>query len=284
MKSPDELHRDQVDYWNGIGGAHWVDEQARTDIVLAPVSRAVIGHAGIRAGDAVLDVGCGCGSAALELAGLVGASGRVVGLDVSGPMLARARERAAGLANVEFIQADAATRDFAAPFADVLFSRFGVMFFGDPTAAFANLKRALKPGGRLVFACWRTFDENPWMQVPLYAAYAHVPRLPRPGPEDPGPFAFADPARVTRILTGAGFAAPRFTSVDVALDIAAGRGLDEAVAQATAIGAASRALQDQPAAARTAATAAIREALAAYLKGDSVTLAGAIWLVDAALA
>ena len=150
----------------------------------------------------------------------------MLGLDISAPMLARARERSAGLGNTDYIVADAAAHPFPAPAFDLLFSRFGVMFFGDPTAAFTNLKRALKPGGRLAFACWRKIDENPWMQVPLHAAYNHVPRLPKQGPDDPGPMSFADPERVTRILTAAGFATPRFTPAEVMLDIAAGKGLD----------------------------------------------------------
>jgi SAM-dependent methyltransferase len=284
MKSASELHEDQLAFWSGAGGARWLAEQERTDIMLAPVLEALLGHAKIRVGDAVIDVGCGCGASTMALASLVGPTGRVLGLDISPPMLGRARERSAGLGNVDFACADAAAHRFPAPVADVLFSRFGVMFFGDPVAAFANLRQALKPKGRVVFACWRAFDENLWMKVPLAAAYAHVPRLPPVGPEDPGPFAFADPERVTRILTGAGFAAPRFTPVDLMLDVAAGAGLDEAVEHSTMIGAASRALQDQPEAARAAAKASIREAFVRYLRGTKVELPGTIWLVDAEMA
>ena len=281
MKSPSELHEDQIAFWNGPGGARWVAGQARIDVMLAPVLGALLRHAAVRPGDAVLDIGCGSGAATIELARRVGPTGRVVGLDVSAPMLACARERSAGIANIDFVGADAAVHRFAEPF-DLLFSRFGVMFFGDPVAAFANLRRALKPGGRLVFACWRDFDENLWMKVPLKAAYAHVPKLPPVGPEDPGPFAFADRDRVTRILAGGGFVAPRFTPADLMLDLSAGGGLAAAVEQATTVGAASRAMQDQPETAREAATEAIREALAPYVAGDQVLLPGTIWLVDAA--
>jgi SAM-dependent methyltransferase len=283
-KSPGELHGDQIAFWNGVAGAQWVAEQARTDIMLAPVAEALMARAAIRTGENAVDIGCGCGSTTLAVAAAVGPTGRVLGLDVSAPMLARARERSAALDTVDYVCADATTHAFPTPFADLLISRFGVMFFGDPVAAFANLRRALKPGGRLVFACWRAFDQNHWMQVPLYAAYAHVPRLPRPGPEDPGPFSFAEPERVTRILTQAGFAAPRFDPVDLTLDLAGGKGLDAAVVQARSIGAASRALQDQPEAARTAAIAAIREALAKHQVGGKVPLPGAIWLVETRVA
>lgn len=277
MSEAQARHAEQIAYWNGEGGAHWVSQQAHTDAMLAPVAEAIVNQAAPQPHERVLDVGCGCGSTALMLAPRVR---HVTGLDISEPMLALARARGAGLANAEFIAADAAAFTAAEPY-DLLFSRFGVMFFGDPVAAFANLRRAVRPGGRLAFVCWRPISENPWMQVPLHAAYAAgVPRLPKPGPEDPGPFAFADPARVTRILTEAGWPAPRFEPFDAALDIAAGGGLEAAMTQATQIGAASRALHEAPADIRPAAVAAIREALASRLDGGRVALPGAMWLVS----
>jgi len=280
VKTANELHRDQVAYWNGVGGGHWVDEQATTDRMLQPVLDALLAKAAAKPGETVLDIGCGNGLSSIELAKQVAPNGRVVGLDVSGPMVAVARKRAAGIKNLEFIAADAVTHPLT-PFADLLISRFGVMFFGDPVAAFSNLRKAMKPTGRLVFACWRKFDENPWMQIPLRAAYAHVPRLPQVGPEEPGPFSFADKERVTRILTGAGFKTPRFTPVDLSFDIGGGAGLEGAVHQATKIGATSRALQDQPEATVAAALEAIRAALSPHVKGSAVVLPGAIWLVEA---
>ncbi|HEY1722501.1 MAG TPA: methyltransferase domain-containing protein [Magnetospirillaceae bacterium] len=283
MKDSQELHADQVKYWNGAGGGHWVDEQAHTDIMLMPVIDALLAAVDVRPGQHVLDVGCGCGATTIELAERVGPSGRVTGLDVSAPMLARARELSADLKNVDYIYilADAAAHDFGAPFADWLVSKFGVMFFGDPGAAFTNLKRALRPGAKLAFACWRPPKENPWMMEPLQAAYEFVPRLPKLDPEDPGPFSFSDPERVTRILTGAGFAKPRFTPVDLPIDLAAGKGLEAAVHQATNIGATSRALQDQPDALRAKVIESIRKLLTGYARGNSVALQGGIWIVEA---
>ncbi len=275
MSDPALRHADQVAYWNGPGGAQWVAQQAHTDAMLAPVARAVIAHAAPAATERVLDIGCGCGSTTLMLAPQVA---HVTGLDVSAPMLEVARQRGAGAANVDWVLADAGDYTAAEP-VDLLFSRFGVMFFGNPLAAFANLRRSARPGARVVFACWRPITENPWMRVPLYAAYEHVPRLPKLAPDDPGPFAFADPDRVAGILTGAGWSPPSFEKFDVALDIAAGGGLEAAVAQATNIGAASRALRDAPEEARPAAIAAIRAALAGYVDGDRVALPGAVWLV-----
>jgi SAM-dependent methyltransferase len=274
------LHQDQIEYWNGPGGAKWVAQQARTDRMLRPVLDLLIAEARITRGAAVVDIGCGCGASTLALAELIGPEGRVTALDVSAPMLEVARRRFAGRSNLHCVLGDAQTHRFPAAAADLLFSRFGVMFFGDPAAAFANMRRTLKPRGRIVFACWRPISENPWMQVPLHAAYKHVPRLPKPGPEDPGPFSFADPARVTRILTGAGFEPPRLTPCDLTIDIATGGGLDQAVDQACEIGATSRALQGQPPEAVSAARDAVREVLASHVTPQGVMLDAAIWLVE----
>jgi SAM-dependent methyltransferase len=278
MTDADQLHADQIAYWNGPGGAQWVAQQAHTDVQLSPITQAVLAAADVRPGERILDIGCGCGTTTQLLADI---AGHVTGLDVSAPMLGWARERGAARTNIDWVLADAATHGFAPASYDVLFSRFGVMFFGDPVAAFANLRTALAPGGRMVFVCWRPFDENPWMRIPLHAAYQHIPRMPRPGPEDPGPFAFADPDRVARILRDAGWAAPTFTPVDVALDLGAGGGLDRAVEQASNIGAASRALREAPEELRPAAVAAIRAALVPYAKGETVALGGAVWVVRA---
>jgi SAM-dependent methyltransferase len=171
-----------------------------------------------------MDVGCGCGATTLEIARRIGPSGQVTGIDISEPMVWRAKERLREYTNTNFRLGDVATLTVDDLRAELLVSRFGVMFFGDPAAAFANLRRGLVPGGRVCFACWRPIQENPWLQVPLHAVYEHAPRLPKPAPEEPGPFSFADPARVTRILAEAGFTSASFTPLNISLDLAAGEG------------------------------------------------------------
>lgn len=281
MDARQERHDEQRAYWNGEPGGRWLARANATDRMLEPVLTAAIAQAHIKPGESVLDVGCGCGASVVALAEKVGPNGKVLGIDISEGMLGLAKERTAQLAQARCMLADAATHDFSALRADLILSRFGVMFFGDPGAAFANLKKALKPGGRILFACWRPIDENDWMNVPLRAAYQHVPRMPRPGPDDPGPFSFADPDRVRRIFREAGLPEPSFTKLDVKIDIAAGGTIDDAVRSACEIGAAARAMQDQPADVREAAVAEIRRALAPHVTPSGVPLKGAVWLVEA---
>jgi SAM-dependent methyltransferase len=196
-------------------------------------------------------------------------------------MLARAGERLPAGIPIELQVADATTFPLPPGRFDLLFSRFGVMFFAEPARAFANLRRGLKPKGRLAFSCFRDSKLNPWMTLPLQAAYEHVPPLPKLGPEDPSPFAFASEERVHRILTEAGFSDIRMEPVDLAFDIAAGRGLETAVAATLEIGATARAVEGRPQAVRDAVAASVKKALAPYRKDLSVPLPAAIWIVTA---
>ena len=271
-------HAQQMAYWNGPAVTRWVTKQEQMDAALAPVGDAAMPLAAVQPGERVLDIGCGSGATSMALARLVGPTGRVTGLDVSGPLIDVARKPSVGMGNLDWLLADAAAHDFPPGSTDLLFSRFGVMFFGDPVAAFANLRRALKPRGRLVFACWRPLNENPWMLLPLQVVQPLVPPAPRPGPDEPGPFAFAEPARVTHILTTAGFSTPRYMRFELAMVL--GASLDEAAEQATTMGAASRALQDQPEAVMDAARKAVRAALVPHFGSGGVALPGAVWLVE----
>jgi SAM-dependent methyltransferase len=276
-----DRNADQIAYWNGPNGRRWTDRQAEQDVLLAPVLQALIARAGAKAGERVLDVGCGCGSTSVAFAREVGPAGSVLGIDISAPMLARAREFAPKGAPVDFVLADATVYPFDAASFDLLVSRFGVMFFAEPAVSFANLRRALRPSGRLAFACWREPKENPWMMTPLQAVYRHVPRPPPPAPDDPGPFAFASEERVRRILGDAGYQGIEMEPVGLSLDISIGRGLDAAAQAALQIGPASRALDGQPPEIRAAAEQSVREVLAPFARGANVPLPGSIWIVTA---
>ncbi len=195
-------------------------------------------------------------------------------------MLAEGERRAsaAGITNVNWRQADPATA--ALDEYDLLTSAFGVMFFGDRAAAFTNMRRGAAPGARMALVCWRTLAENPWMKLPMRAVAQHLPPRPKPIPNAPGMFAFADPEHVTAVLTAAGWAPPRLEKLDMDLDIAAGRGLEEAVVQSTQIGAVNTWLRNQPAEILSAAVASLREVLAPYADGVSVRLPSAMWLIS----
>ena len=274
--SQTQSNADQIAFWNGDAGAKWVKAQDRLDAMLTPLSAEVVKAVAPKSGERILDIGCGCGDTSLALAKL---GARVTGVDISQPMLARAKQRAsdARLA-ADFVEADASSHRFA-PEYDLLFSRFGVMFFADPDAAFANLRKALKPGGRLGFVCWRDWRENEWVRVPVGAVRPHAPPQPQMGPEDPGPFAFADLARVRRILSAGGF--DRITARPFDAEISLGATIDDALAHVQDFGPVSRMLTDASDTQRAAAAAALREALKPYAGRQPVTLGSAVWIVTA---
>jgi SAM-dependent methyltransferase len=276
-----DQNADQITYWNGPGGQHWADRQQAQDILLAPVSEILIARADAKAGERIIDVGCGCGDTTIALVQKVGPTGHVMGIDVSAPMLTRARQRVPSGMPVDFVLADATVYPFVSGSFDLLVSRFGVMFFAEPSASFANLRKALRPSARLTFVCWREPRDNPFFVAPLQAVYKHAPKLPQLGPEDPGPFAFASEARVHRILGEAGFSGIEMEPYNLALDLAIGRGLDAAVEGALEIGPAARALAEQPPDVRAAAANSIREALTAFVSGQKVLLPASIWIVTA---
>jgi ubiquinone/menaquinone biosynthesis C-methylase UbiE len=276
-----ERNADQIAYWNGRTGQHWTDRQPMQDVLLAPVSQILIDRAGAKVGERILDVGCGCGATTIAFAERVVPTGFAFGIDISVPMLSRARQLAPKGLPLDFVLADATVYPFDPSSFDLLASRFGVMFFADPAVSFANLRRALRQAGRLAFACWREPRENPWMMTPLQAVYKHVPKLPELGPEDPGPFAFASEQRVQRILDEAGFRQIAMEPCNLALDLATGCGLEAAVKTALEIGPSSRALEGHPPQLQEAAKNSIREALRPFVRGQSVPLPASIWIVTA---
>lgn len=275
----------QIEDWNGKTGAKWVRYQDRLDRMLAPFGEAALKAAAIKSGERVLDVGCGCGATTLEAAASAGKTGRTLGLDISGPMVARAQERAASLGRpANFLVADAATHDFVPGSFDLLLSRFGVMFFDDPTAAFANMHKGLAKTGRLAFACWRTMQENPWLTAPMRAALPLLPPQEPAAPNAPGPFAFADKDRVASILSSAGFHDIALTpfNANVVLGLPdGGDPVEDALGQSLEIGPLARLLASQPDDLRERAKTAVRAELAKHLTPAGITLAGATWIVTA---
>jgi SAM-dependent methyltransferase len=268
-----------IRYWNDDAGPEWTRHQDRIDESLRPFGEGAMDALDLRPGQAVLDVGCGCGTTTLTLADRVGLDGRVAGVDVSAPMLALARRRAVGRANVEFHEADAQTA--ALPLvADRLFSRFGIMFFADPPTAFGNLGRAVVPGGRLAFVCWQAPSRNPWISVIAAAAASAVPDMPPPPPLDsPGPFAFSSVDRVRGILTEAGWADVAIEGYEASQRL--GSSLDDALAHIGHLGALRRVLAAAGASRVDAVYDSVREALVPYVGSDGVVADAAAWIVTA---
>src|SRR5260370_15493311 len=186
-----DLNADQIAYWNGPGGQHWTDRQQAQDTLLTPVSDILIDRDKVRAGEPIVDVGCGCGATSIAFAQKVGPTGHALGVDISVPMLARARQNAPQDAPVDFVLADATVYPFDPQNFDLIVSRFGVMFFAEPALSFANLRTALRPTGRLAFACCRRTPLTPWTPPPTPAAYPPLPPTPPPVPGDPRPFPLA---------------------------------------------------------------------------------------------
>jgi SAM-dependent methyltransferase len=279
--TPDAPNQDQRDYWNREEAHHWVDNQQRYDEMLAPFGERVLAAAALTATDRVLDVGCGCGTTTLGAARAV-PDGQAIGIDLSEPMTARAHQRALdeGIGNVLFEVADAQTFRHDVPF-DVVISRFGVMFFDDPVAAFTNLQRGLWSGGRLAFACWQDLLENEWMFVPAGAVLEHVPMPDLGPPGAPGPFSLGDTDRVRSVLTDAGFTEIDVESAEEQV-LVAGRGtIDDAVEFMRHSGLANTLLSDAPDDLRERAFASVREALAPFATDDGVRMGAKAWIVTA---
>ena len=193
---------DQREFWSDQAGPTWVARQRAMDAQLAPVLDALLTRADLRPGMHVLDIGCGAGQSTLRAADRTGSA---LGVDISSSLLDAARRQAGDVEGVRFLLADAQDHDFDADAFDAMISRFGTMFFGDFAAAFTNIARALKPGARIAFATWGQIAENPYFTLPAGIAKTHIGAVPKSDPDEPGPFALRDVARVSRILDAAGF-------------------------------------------------------------------------------
>src|SRR4029077_17232701 len=255
----------------------WAEVRQPLELQLAPLGRPALAALAPRPGENILDVGCGGGETALDLAKAVAPDGTVVGIDLSAAVLAFARRTARWCERVRFVQADAQTFPFEPASFDAAFSRFGGMFFADPTAAFRNIRRSLRRNGRLAFVCWRAMEENQLDILPLTAASAHLPPLAARDPDAPGPLAVANPRRVRGILEKAGFREVEITARDEQV----GSGdLNTMLAVCSRVGALGKILRENPEL-RTAALPAVRFALAAHEGPDGVRLNAATWVVRA---
>jgi SAM-dependent methyltransferase len=271
----------QIELWDGRVGAKWAEMHARLDAMLAGATAALAERVGPVSGLRLLDIGCGTGATcALWLQ----AGAEVTGVDVSGPMLAVAAERVGGRARL--LQADASDWRADTPF-DLAVSQFGVMFFDEPVAAFANIAANLRPGGRLVFCCWQQVRDNGWVSVPMGAIRDLLPETPPPPPHAPGPFALADPDRLRAILGSAGFTDVRLTHCAFPVVMAESGGVEDALVLALKIGPAASALAEAGEGEagkqlRQRAVGQLRTAFAAHEQDGRMELSGAIWLVEAA--
>ncbi|MBV9331410.1 MAG: class I SAM-dependent methyltransferase [Alphaproteobacteria bacterium] len=269
----------QIEFWNGLAGERWATLSDVTERSLGFITAALMPFAAARQGERVLDLGCGCGATSIELAKAVGTSGRVCGIDISKPMLRVARERASAEGvSVTFTEADASAHPFQ-PDCDLAFSRFGVMFFADPAAAFANIRTALSPRGRLVFVCWRDLSENLWAHGPLEAARDLLPPQPPLELGAPGPFAFADGDRLRSILTRAGYTGIELQKLDTVMHM--GATLEDAVRTALNIGPLSRAVGELSDSALIEVRLRAGNALKAFETPAGITPPAACWLLRA---
>jgi SAM-dependent methyltransferase len=265
-------------YWNESGGRRWVANIEGVERMLSPLAERLLAHAAPRAGQSVLDVGCGGGLTSKAFAEAVGVSGQVIGVDVSSQILDVARQRFAAMPNLRFEEGDAGSMPLTTARFDHITSRFGVMFFPDPVGAFAHLRPALKPAGRLSFICWRELKLNPWMAVPVRAAFEILPRPEPLAPNAPGPFAFADEAYLRGILEQTGFQALEIVAHDALLNLGS---LADAIQQMTRMGPAAQAFDEADEPTRAKVLHALEQAFAPSLRDGAVQLPSATWLVSA---
>lgn len=279
MSPPEPPNRDQAALWNDAAGRAWVEMQDVLDRVLAPFGARLIDAGFPGAGAHVADVGCGAGATTVEMARRVGPAGSCLGVDISRPLVQAARARVAdgGPENVSFVQADAQTHPFQPGGFDAIISRFGVMFFDDPPAAFANLRRAVRLGGRLTFVAWRGPADNAFLTLGTRTAAPHLPPFPTPGPEDPGQFAFADPDRVRRILAGGGWSDVGIDPLDVPCSITEA----DLGAYTTRLGPVGMALRDADEPTRARIANLLHAAYAPHVRDGAAAFTGACWLVTA---
>jgi SAM-dependent methyltransferase len=281
MSEAQQPNREQAALWNGYSGSAWVEMQDVLDRILGPLDVFLSKEAFPGEGGCVLDVGCGAGATTISMALRLGPTGLCVGVDISGPLLRVAKERAIAqeLGAVAFVQADAQTYTFEPSRFDSVMSRFGVMFFDDPEAAFVNIRRAARSDAKLAFVAWRSPAENPFMTTAARAAKPLLPNLPTPDSGAPGQFAFADGGRVRRILNASGWKNVDVRPIEVMGNVAE----QDLLTYATKLGPVGVALRDADVddATRARTASAVRAAFEPYIQNGCARFTMACWLVSA---
>ena len=279
----DPVNAKMKEHWNGAGAKKFLQYQHELNASFKPFSKALLEAIAPSSANKVIDIGCGCGDTSFEIARRVGPGGHVLGIDISEPMLERAKERinSSEKMNIRFECVDAQTHGFETETFDIACSRFGVMFFDDPEKAFGNIRSSLKPGGRLVFICWRTGEENDWVQLSFEVAAKHLQLPKMPGPDEPGPHSLSDPEKVKGILKSAGFIDISIRQFDAEVKI--GKDLDEAVQFLTHIGPAAKIISESNAGelVKSQLASELREKLVDYDTGQGIFMKPATWLVRA---
>lgn len=276
MNTPQQANADQIALWNDTAGRAWVETQETLDAVLLPFEEQLVAAVAKSKARRVLDVGCGTGSTTLAIARHVGKNGTAVGVDISEPMIALAKQRAeVESSQARFIVADAQTCAFDAATFDMVVSRFGIMFFDDAVRAFANLRRATAPGGTLEVIAWRSPAENPFMTAAERAAAPFVPEMPARKPDEPGQFAFADRSRVRSILEKSGW-----SNIDIQpLDVECALPKRELELYITRLGPLGRILPQLHQETQSRVVEAVRAAFDPYVHGDEVRFTAACWTI-----
>ena len=280
-------NQQQKDMWNGRAGASWVRHNTLLEQLLAEPGRRCMDSLSLPAGAQLLDVGCGCGNQTLEWASRLDSHSKIIGVDISEPMLALAEElqvanQNALTATVEFVEGDASVFLFPNETFDAIYSRFGVMFFADPTAAFATLRATLKPEGQLGFVCWQNPALNPFFTAPMQAALSVLPPPPPAKPGAPGPFGLAEKDVIQSVLTDAGFTGVNIVPLTLQLSVGASQSFDEIFEELIQIGPAAALIAESDPALKEPARAAVYERLSEfYSSGKGVSFEANFWLVNA---